>query len=94
MPAPRIVKQLVRRFEDNLEAYRSGHYNETQVRLEYIDPFFKALGWDIHNEQGNAEAYKDVVHEAAVKVGGHNKLKVHLLLIITPLFAIVLKPKV
>ncbi len=73
MAAPRIVKQLVRRFEDNLEAYRSGHYNELQVRLEFIDPLFKALGWDIYNEQGNAEAYKDVVHEAAVKVGGHTK---------------------
>ncbi|MCH8837745.1 MAG: N-6 DNA methylase, partial [Candidatus Marinimicrobia bacterium] len=73
MPAPRILKQLVKRFEDNLEAYRSGHYNEAQVRAEFIDPFFKALGWDIQNEQGHAEAYKDVVHEAAVKVGGHTK---------------------
>ncbi len=73
MTAPRIVKQLVRRFEDNLDAYRSGHYNEAQVRLEYIDPFFKALGWDIHNEQGFAEAYKDVVHEDSIKVGGGHK---------------------
>ncbi len=73
MPAPKKIIELVDRFEDNLEAYKSGHYNEANVRLEYIDPLFKALGWDIHNEQGFAEAYKDVVHEAAVKVGGHTK---------------------
>lgn len=34
---------------------------------------FKALGWDIDNEQGHAEAYKDVVHEDAIKVGGATK---------------------
>ncbi|MCD6136078.1 hypothetical protein J7J63_05125, partial [Candidatus Bipolaricaulota bacterium] len=31
------------------------------------------LGWDIDNEQGYAEAYKDVVHEDAIKIGGARK---------------------
>ncbi len=56
--------------KSNREAYKSGHYNETQVRREFVDPLFKALGWDIDNEQGFAEAYKDVIHEDAIKVGG------------------------
>ncbi len=73
MPAPVKVKDLVNRFQEYLEAYKSGKYNETQVRREFIDPFFKALGWDIDNEQGAAEAYKDVIHEATVKVGGATK---------------------
>ncbi len=73
MSAPQAVLNLTERFDRNLDAYRSGHYNETQVRLEFIDPFFKALGWDIHNEQANAEAYKDVFHEDVVKVGGSTK---------------------
>lgn len=60
----------MKRFQDNLEAYRAGQYNETQVRREFIDPFLKALGWDVDNEQGYAEAYKDVVHEDAIRVGG------------------------
>jgi predicted type IV restriction endonuclease len=47
----------------------NGSYNETQVRREFLDPFFKALGWDIDNEQGYAEGYKDVIHEDAIKVG-------------------------
>ena len=73
MPAPESVLQLIERFDRNIDAYRSGRYNETQVRREFIDPFFKALGWDIDNEQGWAEAYKDVVHEDAIKVGGFTK---------------------
>jgi hypothetical protein len=66
---PRLILDLVERFERNREAYKSGNYNETQVRREFLDPFFKALGWDIDNEQGYAEAYKDVVHEDAIKIG-------------------------
>jgi hypothetical protein len=63
----------VERFGRNVEAYRRGSYNETQVRREFIDPLFKALGWDIDNESGYAEAYKDVIHEDAIKVGGVTK---------------------
>jgi len=73
MPAPQEVSELVERFERNCESYRSGEYNETQARREFIDPFFKSLGWDIDNEQGYAEAYKDVVHEDAIKIGGATK---------------------
>jgi predicted type IV restriction endonuclease len=50
-----------------------GANNETQIRREFIDPFCKALGWDIDNEQGYAEAYKDVVHEDAIKISGSTK---------------------
>ena len=73
MAAPKEIEDLVERFESNLASYKSGHYNETQVRREFVDPFFKALGWDIDNEQGFAEAYKDVIHEDAVKVGTTTK---------------------
>jgi type I restriction-modification system DNA methylase subunit/predicted type IV restriction endonuclease len=73
MPAPQIILDLIDRFERNKDAYKSGSYNETQVRREFIDPFFEALGWDVNNTSGNAEAYKDVIHEDAVKVSGVTK---------------------
>src|SRR6266581_3505168 len=66
---PQIIADLIERFEQNAEAYRSTAYNETQVRLEFINPFFEALGWDLANKAGHAEAYKDVIHEDAIKVG-------------------------
>ncbi|MCO5052441.1 MAG: Eco57I restriction-modification methylase domain-containing protein [Verrucomicrobiae bacterium] len=70
MPAPGEILELVARFEQQLDAYKSGHYNETQVRREFLDPFFKMLGWDIDNVQGFAEAYKDVIHEDQIRVAG------------------------
>ena len=73
MTAPSEVLDLVERFARHRDAYRSGRYNETQVRREFLDPPFKAHGWDVDNEKGYAEAYKDVVHEDAVKVGGFTK---------------------
>ena len=75
MTAPKEVKRLVERFRENREAYLSRDYNETQLRREFLDPFFKALGWDVDNEQGYAEAYKDVVHEDAIKVGGASTVR-------------------
>lgn len=73
MPAPASVLELVKRFGEQIDAYKNGKYNETQVRVEYIDPFFKALGWDMHNEQGAAPAYQDVIHEDAIKIGVQTK---------------------
>ena len=73
MTAPKEVLELVERFGRNREAYRSNSYNETRLRIEFIDAFFKALGWDMSNERGYAEAYKEVIHEDAIKVGGATK---------------------
>ena len=71
--APTAVVDLVARFREHADAYHAGRYNETQIRREFIDPFFEALGWDVVNKQDYAEAYKDVIHEDAIKVGGATK---------------------
>jgi len=73
MPAPAVIRQLVERFAANLDAYRGGGYNETLLRRDFLDPFFKALGWDIDNSQDYAEAFREVIHEDAIKVGGSTK---------------------
>lgn len=41
MPAPKEVVKLIENFERNLDAYRSGKYNETQVRRDFIDPLWR-----------------------------------------------------
>jgi len=73
MAAPQTVLTLVENFERNLDSYRNGKYNETQVRRDFIDPLFNALGWDMVNSAGYAEAYRDVIHEDAIKVGNSTK---------------------
>ena len=73
LPCPQTVLDLIERFELHADAYRRDSYNETQVRREFIDLLFGALGWDVDNAAGHAEAYKDVIHEDAIKVGGSTK---------------------
>ena len=71
--APKEVIELIELFERNIESYKGQGYNEAQLRREFIDPFFEALGWDIQNKAGIAQAYKDVIHEDAIKIGGETK---------------------
>ncbi|MDQ3693827.1 MAG: N-6 DNA methylase [Chloroflexota bacterium] len=73
MAAPAMLLELVDRFGRDLPAYRSGGFNETQTRIEFINPFFALLGWDIENRRGVTEPYKEVSHEDAIKVGGAHK---------------------
>jgi len=47
MKTPDIIPRLVERFDQNLDAYKQGKYNETPARVEFIDPMFKTLGWDV-----------------------------------------------
>ena len=44
MTAPAAVGELVERFDSHRDAYRSGQYNEPQLREEFVNPFFEALG--------------------------------------------------
>ena len=58
MQAPSEIKRLVQHFETNKESLKSGSYNETQVRREFVDPFFEALGWDIQNKKSHTTKNK------------------------------------
>jgi type I restriction-modification system DNA methylase subunit len=67
------INSLVQRFAEQRDFYKHRDYNETQTRRDFIDPFWKSLGWDIDNENGYAESYREVIHEDRVKVGGATK---------------------
>ena len=70
--APAIIHKLVETFEQNLDSYRSSK-NETELRRQFLDPFFTALGWDVANEKGYDELGKEVIHEFSVDVAGQQK---------------------
>jgi predicted type IV restriction endonuclease len=73
MPAPSIVRELVERFIAHRPTYQAGQYNEAQLREEFVNPLFEALGWDVFNRKGYADAYKEVIHEDAIRIGGRTK---------------------
>ena len=71
--AKATVEKLVNRYAEQQKAYHAADYNETKTRRDFIDPFFKALGWDMDNEQDVAEPYREVIHEDKVKIQGKVK---------------------
>lgn len=68
MTAPKEVLDLVERFDRGRDTFRSPGYNETQLRREFLDSFFAALGWDVDDRTGWARACKEVIHEDAIKL--------------------------
>ncbi|MCI0554012.1 MAG: type I restriction enzyme HsdR N-terminal domain-containing protein, partial [Anaerolineae bacterium] len=72
MPAPERIKQLIETFEKNINEYRF-HKNETELRRQFLDPFFEALGWDVDNKKGYDERNKEVAHEYSVEIEGQQK---------------------
>lgn len=73
MPAPPQIEKLIARFDEHGNEYRAGKYNETQLRRDFLDPFFAALGWDMTNTGGLGEAAREVVMEYSLKVEARNK---------------------
>ena len=57
------VAQLVEKFNRQRAHYLSTAYNETDVRAEFIDPLFAALGWDVSNRAGRGPHDKEVIRE-------------------------------
>ncbi len=45
--APDAVKRLVDHFDQNRKVFLSGDYKEEQLRAEFLNHFFTALGWDM-----------------------------------------------
>ncbi len=68
-----VVADLVERYRRDADQYARGSYKEAQLRVEFIDPFFEALGWDIANVRDYSQRYRDVIYEDTIKVGGATK---------------------
>jgi hypothetical protein len=70
---PDLVRRLIDHFDQQADQIKSPDYNETQLRIDFVNPMFECLGWDLENNQRFAEQYREVVHEDRVKVAGATK---------------------
>ena len=68
-----IIKELVTRFKQNEKSYTSVSYDESNTRTDFIDKFFEALNWDVRNDNGFAERFREVVREDKVVINGQTK---------------------
>lgn len=66
------IHNLVAKFKRDYRKYKDADaFKETDVRTEFINPFFQALGWDVDNSFCPLPmAFKDVVQEQRVRVKG------------------------
>ncbi|MDR0910237.1 MAG: hypothetical protein LBM77_10790, partial [Spirochaetaceae bacterium] len=70
---PQPLQALITRFAEHIDEYQRSEYNETQLRRDYLDHFIKILGWDVDNQSGYAENFREVVHEDRIKIEGQMK---------------------
>src|SRR4030043_2001381 len=64
------LQTLITKFEKDKTHYLSKGYPEAQVRLDFINPFFKALGWDIENKAQKPPHERDVIVELSPEATG------------------------
>ena len=69
--------ELVRAYAEHFAQYIQTDYNETEVRNDFVNPFFEILGWDVLNKKKLPQHLREVKHEAAVYVeeNGENRKK-------------------
>ena len=69
-------KELIRlagAFERGLGEFKSSGYVEAQLRDDFLNPFWRALGWDLENSAGLIQTKREVEIESRTEIGGRHK---------------------
>lgn len=56
----KTINSLISTFEENINYYTSVDYQELEVRSEFIDKFFIALGWDVNHDKQKNPHFQEV----------------------------------
>lgn len=70
-----MLKQLIEKYQSDRIHYLTNKYNETQLRNDFLDPFFELLGWDIKNNAGKPTNEREVILEEALKANASEHSK-------------------
>ncbi len=63
------LKSLVQKFKANKYHYLSKNYLEEEVKIDFINPLFETLGWDIRNTKALSPYEREVVVEKGETIG-------------------------
>lgn len=67
------IGSIVDHFHNQIDRFKKLQ-NETETRVQFINPMFSALGWDVDNTIRRAiDADRDVVHEDRLMIKGKSK---------------------
>ena len=57
-------------FERGLAEFKGSGYAEAQLRDDFLNPFFRALGWDLENRAGLIQRKREVEIESRTEING------------------------
>ncbi|HEY5911181.1 MAG TPA: N-6 DNA methylase [Verrucomicrobiae bacterium] len=69
----RELNRLVESFGQRLAELKKPSYAEAQLRDDFLNPFFRALGWDMENRAGLIQQKREVEIESRTQIGGRRK---------------------
>lgn len=61
------IAQLAHGFAKHIKHYKSGATKEAEIRQQFIDPFWRALGWDVGDTDQTGPADAEVLIEKTVE---------------------------
>lgn len=64
------LAKLVQRFDRQHPVFTSPDYNEATLRADFLDPLFRALGWDVGNTRGLIHTEREVDIEVRTTTSG------------------------
>jgi len=67
------LNRLVESFGKRLTELKKPGYAEAQLRDDFLNPMFRALGWDMENRAGLIQREREVEIESATQIGGGRK---------------------
>ena len=67
------LARLVEKFDQNYARYKSPAYSEAQLRIDFLNPWLEAFGWDVPNHENRPLSQREVITEDRVRVAGRQK---------------------
>ena len=67
------LNRLTAKFEKEWKTVVDAGYPESRLRQDYLDPLFRALGWDIENNAGLIQTQREVEIESRTDIEGRAK---------------------
>ncbi len=67
------LSRLAGIFERSLAEFKGSGYVEAQLRDDFLNPFFRSLGWNLENSAGLIQTKREVEIESRTEIGGRQK---------------------
>ena len=69
------LRELIEKYEAQRDTCLKADYNETQLRIDFLDPLFEIFGWDINNKQAKPTNIREVLQEEGLKADVESNTK-------------------